>query len=304
MGRIAVSESDVPRPVVKWAGGKAKLADKLVGWMPPKIGTYVEPFCGGGAVFFRLAAEPERRFDRAILADKNEHLIALYRAIQRHIDDLAAAVADYANRFDALEPEGQEALFYEVREKAPPAKDIVARGARLVFLNKTCYNGLWRENASGKNNVPFGRYANPKIFDVCALVAAHRALKDVDLVVDDFEKVTKRLRKDDFVYFDPPYVPVSKTSNFTAYAKDGFGPKDQERLRDLLGELGERGVRAMLSNARTPDTEELYRDFAREAVPMPRSINSVGNKRGDVEELVVFNYPAAGARARSRKVAS
>jgi DNA adenine methylase len=304
VGRIAAYESDVPRPVVKWAGGKAKLADKLVGWMPPKIGTYVEPFCGGGAVFFRLAAEQERRFDRAVLADKNEHLIALYRAIQRHIDDLAAAVAGYANQFDALEPEGQEKLFYEVREKEPPAKDIVARGARLVFLNKTCYNGLWRENASGKNNVPFGRYANPKIFDVCALVAAHRALQDVDLVVDDFEKVTKRLRKDDFVYFDPPYVPVSKTSNFTAYAKDGFGPKDQERLRDLLGELGQRGVRAMLSNARTPDTEELYRDFAREAVPMPRSINSVGNKRGDVEELVVFNQPAAGARVRSRKVAS
>ena len=301
MGRIAASESDVPRPVVKWAGGKAKLAEKLVQWMPERMGTYVEPFCGGGAVFFRLAAEPRRRFERAILADKNEHLIALYRAIQTRIDDLVAAIADYSNRFFRLDAKRREALFYEVRELAPASGDVVARGARLIFLNKTCYNGLWRENASGKNNVPFGRYVNPKILDVRALVAAHRALQDVDLVVDDFEKVTKKLGKDDFAYFDPPYVPVSKTANFTSYAKDGFGPDDQKRLRNLLTDLHRRGVRAMLSNAKTPDTEELYRDFEWKAVPMPRAINSVANKRGDVEELVVFNHPPARP---TRKAAS
>lgn len=292
---------DAPRPVVKWAGGKSKLADRLVSWMPEEIGTYVEPFCGGGAVFFRLAAEQPRRFARAVLADKNENLIALYRALRDHVDDLVAAVCGLATKYRALDEARREALFYEIRGQEIPAGDVVARGARLLFLNKTCFNGLWRENASGKNNVPFGRYANPRIFDVRALVAAHYALADVDVVLGDFESVTKRLKKGDFVYFDPPYVPVSKTANFTAYAKDGFGMKEQERLRDLLGDLRRRGVEAMLSNARTPYTEALYQGFDWKPVPMPRSINSQPHKRGEVEELVVFNRPPARP---SRKAAS
>jgi DNA adenine methylase len=290
----------MPRPVVKWAGGKAKLADTLLAEMPAKIGTYVEPFCGGGAVFFRLAGEETRRFERAILADKNEHLIALYTAIQTRVDELIEAVGKLSKAHLSLAPEAREAHFYKVRNRDVPSADVVGRGARLVFLNKTCFNGLWRENASGKNNVPFGRYANPKILDIEALHAAHRALRGVKLKVADFAKVTEKLKKGDFVYFDPPYVPVSKTANFTNYAKDGFGPVDQSRLRDLLRRLHGRGVEAMLSNARTPETEELYREFERRAVPMPRAINSDPGKRGDVEELVVFNRPSESAR----KVAS
>ncbi len=302
MGRIAARDIGIPRPVVKWVGGKAKLAPRLVRWMPKKIGTYVEPFCGGAAVFFELAAEKQRRYERAILTDKNEHLIALYRAIQVHVDDLVDAVRAIEGKHLALSVEGREAHFYEVRDREPAKDDLVARGARLLFLNRTCYNGLWRENASGKNNVPYGRYTRPKILDVDALRAAHRAFADVDLRVADFAAATEGLREGDFVYFDPPYVPVSKTANFTAYGKDGFGLKEQERLRDLLATLYERGVEAMLSNARTPDTEALYRQFKRETVPMPRFINSAPDKRGDVEELVVFNRPA---RVRAtRKVAS
>lgn len=296
MGRIAEAALHVPRPVVKWAGGKAKLAEHLTSKMPAKIETYVEPFCGGGAVFFRLAGESPRRFRRAILADKNEHLIALYRAIQSRVDELVEALGKLAKRHLALSQDEREAHFYEIRNRNPDTDDVVACGARLLFLNKTCFNGLWRENASGKNNVPFGRYANPKILDVDALRAAHRALAGVKLRVADFASVTAKLGKGDFVYFDPPYVPVSKTANFTSYAKDGFGPKDQERLRDLLAELHARGVKAMLSNARTPETEQLYRDFVWHPVPMARSINSDPGKRGAVEELVVTNEPAPRAR--------
>jgi DNA adenine methylase len=293
VGRIAASASALPRPVVKWAGGKSKLADRLVTWMPEKIGTYVEPFCGGGAVFFRLASEEPRRFERAILADKNEHLISLYTAIQTRVDELIEALGKLSKTHLALPPEEREAHFYKIRNREVPAGELVARGARLLFLNKTCFNGLWRENAAGKNNVPFGRYANPKILDVEALRAAHRALQGVKLKVADFAKVTEKLKRGDFVYFDPPYVPVSKTANFTSYAKDGFGPDDQARLRDLLRRLHTRGVGAMLSNASTPDTEELYREFERRTVPMPRAINSNPGKRGDVEELVVFNRAAS-----------
>jgi DNA adenine methylase len=282
--------------VVKWAGGKSKLAERLVAWMPKEIDTYVEPFCGGGAVFFRLAAEEPKRYRRAILADKNEHLIALYRAIQARVHEVVETLGDLAKRHLDLSAERREAHFYEIRNREPDESDVVARGVRLLFLNKTCFNGLWRENASGKNNVPYGRYANPKILDVDALLAAHRALRGVKLKVADFAKVTQRLGNGDFVYFDPPYVPVSKTANFTAYAKDGFGPKEQERLRDLLAALHARGVGAMLSNARTSDTEHLYRDFHRTAVPMPRAINSDPGKRGDVEELVVWNRPAERPR--------
>lgn len=300
MGRIKASASAIPRPVVKWAGGKAKLAERLVGWMPEKIGTYVEPFCGGAAVFFRLAGEPRRRFDRAILTDKNEHLIALYTAIQTRVDELIEALGKLSKAHLGLPPEEREAHFYAIRNREAPAGDLVARGARLLFLNKTCFNGLWRENASGKNNVPFGRYANPKILDVDALRAASGALRGVKLKVADFGKATEKLKAGDFVYFDPPYVPVSKTANFTSYAKDGFGPLEQARLRDLLRRLHTRGVEAMLSNARTPETEELYREFEWRPVPMARAINSDPKKRGEVEELVVFNRP----RETARKVAS
>jgi len=287
VSRVAASAAGVPRPVVKWAGGKSKLAEQLVAWMPKQIDTYVEPFCGGGAVFFRLAGEKPRRYRRAVLADKNEHLIALYTAIQTRVDELIENVGKLASHHLALSRDAREKHYYEVRNRQPSPSDVVACGARFLFLNKTCFNGLWRVNSSGKNNVPFGRYATPKILDVDALRAANRALAGVKLKVADFAKVTEKLGKGDFVYFDPPYVPVSKTASFTSYAKDRFGPKEQERLRDLLHRLKKRGVGAMLSNALTPETEELYRGFDWERVPMPRSINSDPGKRGEVEELVV-----------------
>ncbi|MCL2779316.1 MAG: Dam family site-specific DNA-(adenine-N6)-methyltransferase [Polyangiaceae bacterium] len=281
------------RPVIKWAGGKRRLVERLMLLMPPgSFNTYAEPFCGGAAMFFALAAEERKRFKKAILVDKNEDLIALYRAIQSDVESLVVRVKKYSDKHLKLDPAGRSSHYYDVRAANPAKLSDPARGARLLFLNKTCYNGLWRVNASGKNNVPFGRYATPRILDVETLRAASVALAGVDLRVADFASVAAELSSGDFAYFDPPYVPVSKTSNFTAYAVDGFGPNDQTRLASLMGELADRRVFAMLSNAWSEQTCALYNKFRMETIAARRNINSNTKKRGDVEEMVVMNYPA------------
>lgn len=289
-----------PRPVVKWAGGKRALVDALLSWIPAEIDTYAEPFCGGAAVFFALAAEPKRRFRRAVLADTNRDLVACYRAIQNRLGPLVDQLGALADRHLSLDDDGRSNHFYEVRAQATEGLSDVARAARLLFLNKTCYNGLWRVNASGSFNTPFGRYAKPKILDENVLRAAHAALAGVEIREGDFSDVSARLVPGDFVYFDPPYVPLSRTANFTAYAAKGFGSEDQARLVLELESLRARGVKAMLSNARSPETEELYEAFPeRRIVPAPRSINSDKHKRGAVDELVVMTYaPPRRTRAR------
>lgn len=278
------------RPVVKWAGGKKSLSQEIVACMPSKIGTYAEPFCGGAAVFFALASEPKRRFERAVLADKNEELVRLYRALQRDVDKLVGRLGAYQDDHYALTPEERRQHYYDVRERSTKRLGDVERGARLLFLNKTCFNGLWRVNARGKFNVPFGRYEKPRILDEKRLREAHEALAGVAIVHDDFQAVTKDLVRGDFVYFDPPYVPLSKTANFTAYAADRFDAADQQRLADELKRLADCGVRAMLSNACSPETKSLYAAFRNRKVPMKRAINSDAAKRGAVDELLVMNY--------------
>jgi DNA adenine methylase len=287
------------RPVVKWAGGKSRLLEPLRAFMPEgSFGTYAEPFCGGAAMFFALAAEPERRFRRAVLADKNDELVALYTAIRDDVDGLIEAVRRYQEDHLRKDAEGRRKHYYAVRKRPTAKMTRAQRGARLLFLNKTCFNGLWRVNASGQFNVPFGRYAAPKIFDEEALRAAHHAFADVRVVHGDFTEATRSLEEGDFAYFDPPYAPVSKTSSFTAYARDRFGWEEQERLADELVRLRAAGVRAMLSNARTPELEALYaaRGFSVEIVTARRAINSDPTKRGEVDELVVTTYPGRGER--------
>ena len=177
------------------------------------------------------------------------------------------------------------------------------RGARLLFLNRTCYNGLWRVNGAGRFNVHFGRYKNPKILDEATLRAASAALAGVELVVGDFARATERCKRGDFVYFDPPYVPLSKTAAFTSYAAAGFGPLDQRRLADELRALRARGAHAVLSNHDTPETRALYSEFALERVWAPRAINSNGAKRQAAAELIVRTWSEdrhAGAARRAR----
>jgi DNA adenine methylase len=283
------------RPVVKWAGGKTRLLDRLLSRLPKgRFATYAEPFCGGGAMFFALSAEPRRRFDRALLADKNAELVSLYQAIKSDVETLIDRLRGYQDDHLALDLEGRRAHFYEVRAASTAKMSTVERGARLLFLNKTCFNGLWRVNAAGLFNVPFGKYTTPRILDVDVLRAAHEALAVATIRLADFSEITKKLEKNDFVYFDPPYVPVSKTSNFTAYASDRFGPEEQERLATELERLSRKGVRAMLSNAATKESVKLYKKhgFTVETIRAARMINSDGKKRGDVDELVVTTYAA------------
>jgi DNA adenine methylase len=268
------------RPIVKWAGGKTRLLSSLKPHVPKQIKTYAEPFAGGAALFFALAGEAPRRFEGAVLNDANPELVACYRAIQRHVDDVIAALGKY--RYDRT-------LYYKTRDRDTAQMSDVERAARFIFLNRTCYNGLWRVNAKGKFNVPFGRYRDPRICDPDALRAASWALAGTTIHNGDFTTVTRELGAGDFVYFDPPYVPVSKTADFTSYAAGGFGASDQARLVSEIRRLRTAGARVVLSNADTPETRALYKGFKKVTVEAPRPINSNAQKRGPARELVVIS---------------
>jgi DNA adenine methylase len=278
----------VVKPIVKWAGGKTRLLKHLVPFATEKkMRVYAEPFAGGAALFFRLASMPERRFETAILCDQNPELVAAYLAVKRSVDKVLDALQKLAD------VEDRRGLFYELREQPTKKLSDVERAARLIFLNRTGYNGLWRVNSKGKFNVPYGRYKNPRIVDPERLHAAAEALTLAKIQHCDFEEVTREREEGDFVYFDPPYVPVSKTATFTAYASQGFGPADQERLATEMRRLGSRGVRAMLSNAANDETRRLYKGLELEIVHAPRAINSDATKRGDVAEVLVRNWKGA-----------
>lgn len=272
----AVSAS-APAPFLKWAGGKRALLPHLLELAPARIRTYYEPFLGGGALFFALARE--RRFERAVLADSNAELIGCYRAIQSN----ANAVIRHLERHPY-----DERHYYKVRDDLDP-KNLSApeRAARLIYLNRAGYNGLYRVNRTGQFNVPFGRHRRPRICDPARLKAVAAALANVELVAGDFEPAVATARPGDFVYFDPPYVPISATSSFTGYAQKGFNLADQERLAALLRDLMGRGVAALLSNSDCPTTRSLYDGLHPRQVSVRRPINSVAGRRGAVGELLV-----------------
>lgn len=267
------------RPVLKWAGGKARSLPHILDAMPESIDTYYEPFVGGAAVFFALAAEG--RFKRAVLSDKNSDLVEVYRQIKRNVE----AVIEELGRFTYDRDE-----YYRVRALAPEKLKPYERAARIIFLNKTGYNGLYRVNSKGQFNVPFGRYHRaPKFCDPENLRAAAYALKSADVQVRDFETACRAAKLGDVVYFDPPYDPVSKTSNFTAYHKDEFGPRQHERLAQVAKELAARRVTVVLSNSATTFTWDLYGGFHRRKIAVSRPINSKASARGAVFELLVTN---------------
>ncbi len=265
------------RPFLKWAGGKRQLLPRILTLVPPRVRTYVEPFLGGGALFFALAAR--RRFERAVLGDFNGELISCYEAVRDDVEGVIAKLAGLRNTPD---------VYYEIRRQNPERLKPAARAARLIYLNRCGYNGLYRVNRGGLFNVPFGRYARPKICDPERLRAASQALAGVELVQGDFARVMarRRLGAGDFVYLDPPYVPISKTASFTGYA-GAFSMDDQERLAELLRRLAAKRVPAVLSNSDCADTRRLYDGLAMESLPARRAINSVAARRGPVAELLV-----------------
>lgn len=280
-----MSDSAPPRPFLKWAGGKRQLLPRILALVPARIRTYYEPFLGGGAVFFALAGE--RRFDRAVLGDVNDELINCYATIRDDVDGVIARLSRLRNT---------SAAYYRIRAQRPDGLDRAARAARIIYLNRCGYNGLYRVNSDGLFNVPFGRYVQPRICDPERLRAAARALAGVELVCGDFTDVLgrgRRLRADDFVYLDPPYVPLSKTASFTAYS-GGFDMRDQERLARQLRRLSARGIAAVLSNSDCPDTRRLYEGLPSASLPARRAINSVASRRGPVAELLVHTPGLGG----------
>ena len=283
------------RPFLKWAGGKAKLAPLVAERAPERIGRYHEPFLGGGAIFFAL--REAGRIAGAALADGNADLIETWRAVRDDVEGVIAALEPLAARYLETEPLKRAFVYAEVRDQRPrlPAR----RAARLLFLNKTCFNGLYRVNRKGRFNVPHGRYEQPAILDAERLRDASYALAGADLRAEDFEAACARAEPGDFVYLDPPYQPLSATSAFTQYTSADFGFADQQRLRDAFDGLTERGVPALLSNSAHPDIEALYRGYAIERVPMGRSINSNGAGRKPIDELLIGNIERI-ARASTR----
>lgn len=266
------------RPILKWAGGKRSLVPRILQELPERIGTYYEPFVGGAAVFLALAEQ--KRFERAVITDKNAQLIELYEVVRDHLGKLL-------KQLEELQHRTSEDDYYEIRARKSSHK--IERAARLLYLNKTGYNGLYRVNSKGGFNVPYGRYKRPRIYDPERLAAMSVALQDVTIRVADFEDVCAEARRGDAVYLDPPYLPLSKTSSFSAYHSEAFGLDEHERLAKTFTKLVKRGVDAILSNSATPDTRRLYKAFKCSDVAVRRPINSVASRRGAVSELLVLS---------------
>ncbi len=275
------------RPFVKWAGGKSQLLPQLQSLYPKEgsIGRYVEPFLGSGAVFFHIQAllQPSR----ALLCDTNAELIDTFLAVRDEVDDLIEILRQHQQKHG-------ESYYYEVRTQTPQTR--AARAARLIYLNKTGFNGLFRVNSRGIFNVPFGHRVNPGILNDGLLRAASVALQKAELASHDFRDLSAIARNGDFIYLDPPYQPLSKTASFTSYTSGSFGEQDQRDLADLYARLDQRGCILMLSNSDTPLIRELYAGFRIHGVFARRMINSDGKKRGPVSEVVVLNYGAKTSR--------
>ncbi len=253
---------------------------------PIRFHAYHEPFVGSGALFFRLYRE--RRIDRAVLSDINAELIDAYLAIRDHVAEVIRILTEF--------PYSKE-FYYEIRSKDPWALSLPERAARMIYMNKTAYNGLYRVNQRGQFNVPFGRYKSPNYLDRENLLAVSQALQNVEIICAPFETVLDRAKPGDWVYFDPPYVPVSRTANFTSYYANGFRLQDQERLREVCIGLSRNNVYVMLSNSDTVIVRSLYAalHFAIDEVLANRAINCNGAKRDKVTELVITNYPVERA---------
>lgn len=278
-----MTNNKLVRPFLKWAGGKRQLLPEINKYVPKKYKTYYEPFLGGGAILFYL--QPKN----ATINDSNTELINCYEVIRDSLDELIEDLKKHQN---------EESYYYEMREldRTNTYKDNydkVKRASRILYLNKTCYNGLFRVNSQGQFNVPFGRYKNPNILDEAVLRAVNKYLNNnqVKIVNTDFEKALLDAKKGDFVYFDPPYDPVSQTASFTGYDVNGFDRNEQERLKSVFDDLTSRGCQALLSNAYTEFIVELYgNQYKIEKISATRAINSNALKRGKIFEVLVRNY--------------
>ena len=272
-------------PVLKWVGGKRQLLPEIKKRIP-RITSYYEPFLGGGAVLFAL--QPKK----AVVNDLNTELINVYKVISNNPEELIEELKKYNN---------DEETFYKIRNIDRNKKEFenlsdIQRAARVIYLNKTCFNGLYRVNSLGEFNSPYGRYKNPNIVNDKTIMALNKYFNTADIEFRnmDFEESIKDIPKGAFVYLDPPYDPVSKTSNFTGYNESGFSDKEQIRIKKMCDELNKKGVKFLLSNSSTDFIKDLYKDYTIEIVNAKRTINSKAEKRGEVEEVLIRNYVIKG----------
>jgi len=280
--QIALSE---PKPFVKWAGGKRQLMSELKKNFPTKFGTYLEPFLGGGAVMFDLLAKQPNLKCNA--SDLNSDLVLAYVTIRDRLEKLIESLEDHSKNYH----KDSTGYYYEVRNQEP--KNQIEKVSRLLFLNKTCFNGLYRVNSKGKFNVPLGRYTNPNIVNKENLQAVSKILQSEKIKIScrDFSSIIKDAKKEDFVYFDPPYQPVSDTANFTSYTHRDFTEDDLERLADLANRLNSKGCNVMLSNSNSKTVKKLFSSgWKIKEIKANRAINSNSQKRTGHKEIIIKNY--------------
>ena len=287
MARVKTKRNSLLQPYLKWAGGKRQLLPEIGKHIPKSYNTYYEPFVGAGAVLFDLRPE------KAVINDVNSELVNTYKVI-KSIDGVRALI----ELLKFHKENNSKEYFYKVRDEDRQEdyqdKSPVEKAARLIYLNKTCFNGLFRVNSQGQFNVPFGNYKNPNIVNEFVLKTVHNYLNstEIEILNIDFKEALSTAKKGDFIYLDPPYDPVSDTSSFTGYSLDGFNKDDQIRLRDTFVELDKRGCKVLLSNSNTDFIRRIYGKYGYniKVVSAERNINSIASKRGKIEEVLVMNY--------------
>lgn len=277
--------SEKPKPFVKWVGGKRQLLSQFrsMNLYPPEkfnteTGKYFEPFVGGGAVFFDLLPKT------AYLSDLNNELIITYNVIKNDTENLIKSLKKHKT---------DKEYFLKIREQNPEKLSDLHISSRFIYLNRTCFNGMYRVNSKNKFNVPFGKYTNPLICDENNLRKVSKALKNVEIKKQDYKKVLKDAKRGDFIYFDPPYYPISKTASFTSYTSESFLDKEQIELRNTFVKLHKRGCFVMLSNSNTPFINKVYSEptgLRITKVQAGRAINSDASKRGKITEVLITNY--------------
>ncbi len=264
------------KPFVKWAGGKTQLLPELKKNIPTRFKRYLEPFVGGGALLFEINAR------ESLINDSNEELINCYEVIRDSPDKLIDDLQLHTNT---------KSYFYKVRSLKLQKLSSIKRASRFIYLNRTCYNGLWRVNKENQFNTPFGNYKNPKIVNAELIQSISKFLNSVKIFCMDFEAfLLLHAKKDDFIYLDPPYHPVSKYSDFKRYTKDFFGIEHQKRLAEIFRALDKKGCKLLLSNSYSPLILDLYSEFEIITVKARRSINNNGDGRGEIKEVVIRNY--------------
>lgn len=281
---MSSSRGQQPRPFLKWAGGKRQLLPQLLHAVGAAgdFGNYHEPFLGGGALFFAMTRNGFLLGRDSFLSDINQNLVDTYVGVRDHVETVIGLLERHSDHHS-------KRYFYQVRTQVPD--DIAQKAARIIYLNRTCFNGLYRENGKGEFNVPFGRYKNPLICDENNLRAVSEALRPVCVSAKSFDQVLDDVRPEDLVYFDPPYAPISKTSDFTSYAKGGFGCREHEKLAELAVHLAHLGVKVVVSNSFTDFTKSLYKHFYIRPVLANRIVGSFVERRGEIAEILATSFP-------------